>query len=509
MPAIIEVKYFNSFLLKKIASAPNTGGNLPADIIDQMPVYNGSFGIPQDIGGFFRYDNSVSTQIDRDVSWNIEEARIRGGYNNTSVDFGVRAYTTTEEPNGFTRGNALIYSGIFNSRTGINQTNVFSVGKDITKALNPANGTIQKLYAEDTNLIVFQENKVSRALIDKDAIYSAEGGGTVTSSTLVIGQIVPYSGEFGISRNPESFAVYGYRKYFADRDRNAVLRLSGDGITEISNNGMYDYFRDQFNTIDVGDLKGRITGGWDIYSKQYTVCLQNGLNLNTVRDFYNTLSFDERVAGWTSFYTYNPDQILSLRNNMYTLKYNKLYKNYYQNVKRGNFYGVDNASSVTFVFNPAPNYSKTFKNINYEGSNGWEVSSLVSDQTGAVNEGGSQVFIQDATTKIYSLNEGEYVINPANGQPVSSADYQSVFFTNQPGLPRIHAGFFRKENKYVANIINNTSISPSEIRSGNSITGVKGFFTTVVVSTDNTTDPGGPKQLFSVGTNYIMNNGYE
>jgi len=509
MPAIIEVKYFNSFLLKKIASAPNTGGNLPADIIDQMPVYNGSFGIPQDIGGFFRYDNSVSTQIDRNVSWNIEEARIRGGYNNTSVDFGVRAYTTTEEPNGFTRGNALIYSGIFNSRTGINQTNVFSVGKDITKALNPANGTIQKLYAEDTNLIVFQENKVSRALIDKDAIYSAEGGGTVTSSTLVIGQIVPYSGEFGISRNPESFAVYGYRKYFADRDRNAVLRLSGDGITEISNNGMYDYFRDQFNTIDVGDLKGRLTGGWDIYTKQYTLCLQNGFNLNTVRDFYNTLSFDERVAGWTSFYTYNPDQILSLRNNMYTLKYNKLYKHYSQSVKRGNFYGVDNASSVTFVFNPAPNYSKTFKNINYEGSNGWEVSSLVSDQTGAVNEGGSQVFVQDATTKIYSLNEGEYVINPADGQPVSSADYQSVFFTNQPGLPRIHAGFFRKENKYVANIINNTSISPSEIRSGNSITGVKGFFTTVVVSTDNTTDPGGPKQLFSVGTNYIMNNGYE
>jgi len=226
MPAIIEVKYFNSFLLKKIASAPNTGGNLPADIIDQMPVYNGSFGIPQDIGGFFRYDNSVSTQIDRNVSWNIEEARIRGGYNNTSVDFGVRAYTTTEEPNGFIRGNALIYSGIFNSRTGINQTNVFSVGKDITKALNPANGTIQRLYAEDTNLIIFQENKVSRALIDKDAIFSAEGGGSVTSSTLVIGQIVPYAGEFGISRNPESFAVYGYRKYFVDRDRNAVLRLS-------------------------------------------------------------------------------------------------------------------------------------------------------------------------------------------------------------------------------------------------------------------------------------------
>jgi len=494
MGAVIEVKYFNSFLLKKVTDnvSPNT------------LLYNGSFGIPSDIGGWQRYQSS---SINQNVSWVIEEARIRGGYNNTSVDFGVRAYTTTEEPNGFIRGNTLIYSGIFNSRTGINQTNVFSVGEDITKSLDPVNGTVQRLYAEDTNLVIFQENKVSKALIDKDAIYSAEGGGSVTSSNLVIGQIVPYAGEFGISRNPESFAIYGYRKYFADRDRNAVLRLSGDGITPISSNGMYDYFRDKFNTIDSGSLPGRITGGWDMYSKQYVLCLQGGIG--SADSTYDTLSFDEKVAGWTSFYTYNPDFIFSLRNNTYTLKDNKLYKHYSENVNRGNFYGVDNASSVTFVFNPAPNYSKTFKNINYEGSNGWEVSSLVSDQTGAVNEGGSQVFVQDATTKIYSLNEGEYVINPANGQPVSSADYQSVFFTNQPGLPRIHAGFFRKENKYVANIINNTSISPSEIRSGNSITGVKGFFTTVVVSTDNTTDPGGPKQLFSVGTNYIMNNGYE
>ena len=49
----------------------------------------------------------------------------------------------------------------------------------------------------------------------------------------VIGQVQAYSGNYGISRDPQSFAVYGYRKYFTDRYRNAVLRLSQDGITEI------------------------------------------------------------------------------------------------------------------------------------------------------------------------------------------------------------------------------------------------------------------------------------
>ena len=65
--------------------------------------------------------------------WYIEEARIRGGYNNTSVDFGVKAYIVEDTFKQQHRISSLIYSGIFNSRTGINNTNQFSVGEDITR----------------------------------------------------------------------------------------------------------------------------------------------------------------------------------------------------------------------------------------------------------------------------------------------------------------------------------------------------------------------------------------
>jgi hypothetical protein len=34
------------------------------------------------------------------------------------------------------------------------------------------------------------------------------------------------------------------------------------------------------------------------------------------------------------------------------------------------------------------------------------------------------------------------------------------------------------------------------------MTGIKGFFATVTVSTDDTTDPGGLKELFAVSSNY-------
>ncbi|MHC5120527.1 MAG: hypothetical protein ACYSO7_03270 [Planctomycetota bacterium] len=238
MAAIIEVKYFNSFVLRKTTDSAGA------------PTWNGSRG-----------DNTFPQNAsDTNKQWFVEEARIKGGYNNTSVSFGAKAYLIEEEPNSSKRINALIYSGIFNSRTGVNKTNVFSVGEDITKAVDPANGSIQKLYAEDTNLIVFQESKVNRALIDKDAIYSAEGQGSVTSTNLVIGQIVPYAGNYGISRNPESFAVFGYRKYFTDKDRNAVMRLSQDGLTEISAYGMKDFFRDQLTDLDTVQSTGKVYG---------------------------------------------------------------------------------------------------------------------------------------------------------------------------------------------------------------------------------------------------------
>ena len=462
MGAVIEVKYFNTFLLRKTNRNVSGGGSST-----QSPIWNGSTGIPSSVNGSYPVVDSGDIV---DNNWVIEESRIRGGYNNTSVDFGVRAYVVEDEPKGFRRANSLIYSGIFNSRTGINNTNVFSVGEEITKSADPVNGSIQKLYSEDTNLIILQESKVSRALIDKDAIYSAEGGGSITNVNTTIGTIQPYAGNFGISRDPGSFAVYGYRKYFTDRDRNSVIRLSMDGITEISRYGMSDYFRDEFSTIDTSGLSGVVVGGWDAYNKQYVISTMT--NQNSSNQSYNTLSFDEDVKGFPSFFTYKPDQVFSVRGNFYSLKNGAVWKHYSYDVDRGSFYG-DNSYNTTksyieFVFNPNVSVSKVFKTINYEGSNGWKVESFVTD-------------VGDKSNVVYSYNEGAYT----------------------EGGVTYRVGFNNKENKYHANLINNSGVNPGEVVWGNNMTGVKGYFSTVKVSTDETTDPGGLKELFAVSSNFV------
>ena len=54
---------------------------------------------------------------------------------------------------------------------------------------------------------------------------------------------MPFSGEYGISTNPESFSEENYRAYFTDKTRGSVIRLSKDGLTPISDHGMTNFFK--------------------------------------------------------------------------------------------------------------------------------------------------------------------------------------------------------------------------------------------------------------------------
>jgi hypothetical protein len=479
MAASIEVKYFNTFLLKKV---------LTNDEEDFNPVYGGSFGVPASING--GYPAEILEADPNNREWFVEESRIQGGYNDTAVDFGVKAYIAEDDNGASIRSNSLIYSGIYNSRTGTNNTNQFSVGEEITKSLNPANGSIQKLYAEDTNLIIFQEDKVSRALINKDAIYSAEGGGTVTSAFAVIGDIQAYAGNYGISKDPQSFAVYGYRKYFTDRFRNAVLRLSQDGLTEISENGMSDFFRDAFNSISSASTSigpGYIIGGWDIHNKQYILSLQTGRT--NPNQYYATTNFDELVTGFTGFFTFKPSQLFSIRNKVYSMYAGKLWQHYSNDVPVGQFYGLPSpttgyASSITFVLNENPSIAKNFKTVNYEGDNGWQVNSFISDtqKFDPGSELGTWITVTDTTALVPSYVNGTYI---------------------DAGVTYYY-GFNRKENKYYANLVNNSAPASEEVLYGQQMTGIKGRFATVTMSTDSATNPGGLKELWSVGSVYSI-----
>lgn len=425
-----------------------------------------------------RYDPGVNSNSSSSQDWYIEEARIRGGYDNTSVDFGVKAYIVEEFNQRQSLTNTMIYSGLFNSRTGVNNTNQFSVAEDITRTVDPAQGSIQKLYAEDTNLIIFQELKVSRALIDKDAVYSADGAPMTTSGAVVIGQIQSYAGNYGISSHPESFAVYGYRKYFVDSYQNVVLRLSQDGITEVSSYGMFDYFRDVLSDNTLTD--GYVYGFWDVHCKQYVVSIQPTKassipNEEPVIDEARstTLTFDEESNGWTSFHSYIPNNGVSLRNNLYTFKNGVIWKHYSTVVPKAFYYGTGYPSNVTAVFNPNVSVSKSFLTVNYEGTQNWIMSTF------------------NTETDTANYVNSYFAASTLNG-------LQDQLFENR---------FKKKENKFFSNLMNISGPGENEIIFGQpNITGIKGFFATTVFSTLNGSiniNNNVKAELFAISAEYV------
>ena len=316
----------------------------------------------------------------------IEINRLRAGFNEKAFDVGVRAYVVKENFAEERRFNTLIHSsGLFNSRTNVNYINQFNEAEGgLTISLDPQDGSIQKLYADDTQIVIFQEDKLSRSPINKDFIYSAEGGAIpVTSNTQFLGTIAPYAGDFGISKDPQSFASYGYARYFTDKNRGAVLRLSQNGIVEISSSGMSDFFRDALSHSK------EVIGSYDEYHGLYNLTIigdcydsETDTNVATASDGYFTVSFDENAKGWPSFKSFKQENGLTLNNKYYTFNSGKLYEHNSEEVNRNSFYGAASADSyVEPILNDSPSLIKTFNNISYEGTSGWELDFLRTDLT--------------------------------------------------------------------------------------------------------------------------------
>jgi hypothetical protein len=198
----------------------------------------------------------------------VESDRIRDDFNAIRLDKGVKASTVLDEPyEEEQRANGLIYSGIYNSMSGVNNLNQFIAGEKITKDVNPNYGSIQKLKTRDTNLIAFCEDKVLKIVANKDALYNADGQPQLIASNKVLGTTTSFAGEFGISKNPESFASESFRMYFTDKQRGKVLRLSQDGITPISDMGMQDWFADNMQNYYY------LIGSFDDRKKEYNLTL--------------------------------------------------------------------------------------------------------------------------------------------------------------------------------------------------------------------------------------------
>ena len=324
--------------------------------------------------GFYQINKDVY-HYEVDLGWHncysfgngVESDRIRDDFNAPTIDNGIKVSTTFVDYGQEDKTSGLTYSGLYNATSSVNDLNEFNMGEKISKNINPAFGSIQALKTRETDLVTLCEDKILKILANKEAVFMADNDPNIVSTDRVLGQVTTFKGDYGISKNPESLATDQYRMYFTDTQRGAVLRLSMDGLTPISDVGMRSWFRE--NLRGGGDLLGT----FDIINGEYNLTI----NQNT------TLSFNEKSKGWVSFKSFIPQEGVSVSGAYLTVKNSGIFRHYVDTFgddgvvnNRNIFYnqlidGVNDApanSSLTVMFNDQPSSVKSFRTINYEGS---------------------------------------------------------------------------------------------------------------------------------------------
>jgi hypothetical protein len=413
----------------------------------------------------------------------VESDRVRDDFNGIRIDKGATASATLDEPFAEERRKtSIIYSGVFNSTSGVNKLNQFIQAEKITKDINDVYGSIQKLHTRDNDLTVLCEDKILKVLANKDAIFEADGDARLVSTNNVLGQAVPYAGDFGISKNPESFADFSYRSYFSDKDRRRVLRLSTDGLTDISGYGMGDYFSDNLA------LANNIIGTYNEDNNSYNITLNN-----------DTVSFKEAVLGWPSRKSFIPEYGISLNNTYYTFKNGDLYEHTHD-ANKNTFYGAAQAdSTIDIIFNENRNAIKKFKTLNYEGDSGWVADEITTDQeTGADvsfkakenkyfahmkhvkkhkvtvsignSDGGNIIIPDEQSVNILpgatASNTFTFIVKPKSGYKFDSAFTFGSFNTNYlatTGSGNTSASINSDGNMVVSTKLNNFTMTPENV----------------------------------------------
>ena len=342
----------------------------------------------------------------------VESNRIRDTYNLPFIANGVKASTTLDEnPYEEQLKYGLIYSGIYNSNSSVNNLNQFIAAEKITKEINPTYGSIQKLKAgwgQGGDLITLCEDRVLKILANKDALFNADGNKNLTSTNNVLGQAIPYSGEYGISTNPESFASEAYRAYFTDKVRGAVMRLSMDGLTPISNAGMKDWFRDNLK------LSNKLIGSYDDRQDEYNISLQA-----TTENVSKTVSYKEDVKGWVSFKSFAKETGISCANGYYTFANGRLWEHHTESaedVLTATITGVDHAADTP---DPITGEDRNGKYFFFELSELESIFPLIptgwTSYTTTMKQHRNSTFVRQAVVDIFGAGGNSLLANSPSG----------------------------------------------------------------------------------------------
>jgi hypothetical protein len=319
-------------------------------------------------------------------------------------------------------------------------------------------GDILRLKTRENFIRMFQRYKVGMIPIYRSIIVDNAQSSQVALSEKLLNKPNYYSGEYGIDKYGSSLVSTDYGDYFTDTLNRAIIRVSLDGVTNIS---------DTFNLADWANSNINIdTYGYGCfnYENRNVIMLIGSVDPDTNVITNNIVAYSESDKKFESFYGFTKAQAMLFINGLiYTLYVDPtfqvnqgwhLYR--HDSLTRNNFYGQQQSSTVSTVFNGNFQLKKTYTAIEELANGLWTVNL----STGPL------------TNQITNLVAADFQ------KPVGNTTFDS------------------KENKFNATIKRDTT-SPGGKYLG---TQMKGLYAQVQLNNAFTT----PQRLISVSLKYIQ-----
>ena len=439
------------------------------------------------------------------------------------------------------RSGSITYSEPYLQEGTFNGLSSFNLSLANFKDLAYEHGSIKALVGYNERLYFIQENRSGVLAVNRNVIEAGSGDNLITLSKNVLQSEQYYVGEYGTS-NPESVASRDGMVYFADVKRGKVLRIDGQGLTDISDVNMSSYFDDKFDIISKYSPT-TVIGGVDkdndeyivssdtiteatvsintdqyVYTAQldssgtqvkadyeysldavfsfnteprtfdaicdefqdsvgavvyldeladggvvyvgipYEVGNLYGVATNRNYDFFVSINVNMFLPGfvfdnsyctsddvgsinpassvldaftvaygtdtrvWNTRYSFIPESIVSLHNDLYTFKSGKIYK-HSEDANRNTYYGgAVGESIVEVVSNEAPSAIKTFESISLEGDTAWDAVVSTTTQSAVIDD----TSFQKKEGFYYSYIHGD---TTAYGSSITSVSSTSELFS--------------------------------------------------------------------------------
>lgn len=253
-------------------------------------------------------------------------------------------------------------------------------------------------------LLILGEMESWSVYVNRSTFQDLGGKTQVGLSDEVLGAYNTLLGSQG-TLNPDSVSANNGRVVWWNAKKGVWVRYSRDGLTEISKEGMKNWFKD-ISLLIIDEYQSatppKALSVFDNYHDEWIALIDHSSLPATFREYdsYKCASFSERNADkrWKSIYDYAPDQFAWLDNEVYSLIGSKVHI-HEAGAGYGSIYGVAVPSQIEFAIGGRKNVD--WRAVSTIASDPWSFERIRGDWK---SDGAT---IQESRIPLTSLDELE------------------------------------------------------------------------------------------------------